>query len=178
MALCNVLGASDEALATGLKAFSGNADENPGRGNLFEKNGIRIFLDFAHNEHGLNAISDTVRAFHASRHIVLMGQAGDRTDKDIGDFVRAACGLNPDQLLVCDLPGYDRGRDPGVVSELIRDCATSEGVPQEAVTMFNSPIEGVRQAFDDAKDGDCLVLLALTQRDEVLAMIQTFVEDI
>jgi cyanophycin synthetase len=178
MALCNVLGASDEALATGLKAFSGNADENPGRGNLFEKNGIRVFLDFAHNEHGLKAISDTVRAFHASRHIVLMGQAGDRTDKDIGDFVRAACGLNPDQLLVCDLPGYDRGRDPGVVSELIGEIATSEGVPQKAVTMFKSPIEGVRKALSDAVDGDCLVLLALTQRDEVLAMIQTFVEDI
>lgn len=178
MALCSVLGASDEALATGLKAFSGNADENPGRGNLFEKNGIRVFLDFAHNEHGLKAISDTVRAFHASRHIVLMGQAGDRTDKDISDFVRAACELNPDQLLVCDLPGYDRGRDPGVVSDLIREMATSEGVPQEVVTMFNSPIEGVRKALADAVDGDCLVLLALTQRDEVLAMIQTFVEDI
>ncbi len=30
------------------------------------------------NEHGLKAISDTVKAFNASRHIVLMGQAGDR----------------------------------------------------------------------------------------------------
>ena len=79
---------------------------------------------------------------------------------------------------MCDLPGYDRGRDPGVVSDLIREMATSEGVPQEVVTMFNSPIEGVRKALADAVDGDCLVLLALTQRDEVLAMIQTFVEDI
>ncbi len=78
MALCNVLGIADEALATGLKSFSGDADVNPGRGNLFEKNGIRIFLDFAHNEHGVKAISDTVRAFKARRHLVLIGQAGDR----------------------------------------------------------------------------------------------------
>lgn len=177
MALCNVLGAPDKALATGLKAFSGDADENPGRGNLFIKKGIRIFLDFAHNEHGLKAISDTVKAFNACRHIVLMGQAGDRTDQEIRDFVRAACDLNPRPLLVCDLPGYDRGRQAGVVSELIREFALDAGLPEDAVTRFKSPVEGVRQALNDAKEGDCLVLLALTQRDEVLEMVRTFVQD-
>ena len=175
MALCHVLGVAAEALATGLKAFSGDADANPGRGNLFQKNGIRIFLDFAHNEHGIRAISDTVKAFHAKRHIVLMGQAGDRTDKDIGDLVRAVCGLVPDRLLVCELPGYERGRETGVVPGLIRDFAINEDVSKEAIAVFPSPLEGVRNALADARDGDCLVLLALTQRDEVLALIRSFV---
>lgn len=175
MALCHVLGVADEALATGLKAFSGDADVNPGRGNLFEKNGIRIFLDFAHNEHGIRAISETIKAFDADRHIVLMGQAGDRTDKDIGDFVAAVCGLKPWRLLVCGLPAYERGRQPGEVPELIRGFAIIEGVLEQAVTVFTSPVEGVKKALADAKDGDCLVLLALTQRDEVLALIRSFV---
>lgn len=175
MALCHVLGVADEALATGLKAFSGDADVNPGRGNLFEKNGIRIFLDFAHNEHGIRAISETIKAFDADRHIVLMGQAGDRTDKDIGNFVAAVCGLKPWRLLVCDLPAYERGRQPGEVPELIRNFAIVEGLLEQAVTVFTSPVEGVKKALADAKDGDCLVLLALTQRDEVLALIRSFV---
>ncbi|MCP4048127.1 MAG: Mur ligase, partial [Gammaproteobacteria bacterium] len=177
MALCNVLGAPDEALAAGLKAFSGGAEENPGRGNLFVKDGIRIFIDFAHNEHGLKAIADTVKAFNSSRNIVLMGQAGDRTDQEIQGFVRAACDLNPRPLLVCDLPGYDRGRQTGVVSGLIREFALDAGMPENAVTMFRSPVKGVRQALAEAKEGDCLVLLALTQRDEVLEMVQSFVQD-
>ena len=177
MALCHVLGVADEALVKGLKAFSGDADVNPGRGNLFEKNGIRIFLDFAHNEHGIRAISDTVRAFHARRHIVLMGQAGDRADKDIGDLVAAVCELKPDQLLVCELPGYERGRQTGEVPVLIREFAVAEGVSRDAVTVFSSPLEGVRTALADAKEGDCLVLLALSQRDEVLALIRAFVEN-
>jgi len=177
MALCHALGVGDEALATGLKKFSGNADENPGRGNLFEKNGIRIFLDFAHNEHGMRAISDTVRAFNANRNIVLMGQAGDRPDKDISDLVHAACRLKPDQLLVCELPGYERGRQAGEVPELICQRAIAEGVPREAVSLFSSPVEGVKAALSDAKTGDCLVLLALTQRDDVLALIREFVAD-
>ncbi len=177
MALCHVLGVNDEALAAGLKAFSGDADVNPGRGNLFEKNGIRIFLDFAHNEHGIKAISDTVRAFNADRYIVLMGQAGDRLDKDIAGLVRAACELQPDILLACELPGYERGRQAGEVPELIREFAIAEGVSADAVTICASPLEGVRKALADAKDGDCLVLFALSQRNEVLEMIRAFVAD-
>ena len=177
MALCNTLGAGDSALAKGLKTFSGDADVNPGRGNLFDKDGIRVFVDFAHNEHGVRAISQTIWQFNASRHIVLMGQAGDRLDSDIDDFVRAACELEPHRLLVCELPGYERGRPAAEVPGLIHDIAVREGVSKDAVAMFASPLEGVKDALEKATQGDCLVLLALTQRDEVLALIRDFVED-
>ena len=177
MTLCSILGADDEAMAAGLKSFSGNAEVNPGRGNLFEKNSIRIFIDFAHNEHGLKAVADTVKAFQATRNIVLMGQAGDRSDQEIAGFVSAACVLNPARLLVCDMPGYERGRLPGKVAEMIRNFAISEGLPPDAVTMFNTPLEGVKDALATALEGDCLVLLALTQRNEVLETVQEFVAD-
>ena len=175
MALCHVLGAGDQALAAGLKAFTGTADVNPGRGNLFEKDGVRIFLDFAHNEHGLKAVGETVNAFHAERNIVLMGQAGDRLDDDIDDLVRAACDLNPERLLVCELPGYQRGRTSMEVPARIRDVAIAEGVLDQAIALFSSPLDGVRSALAEARQGDCLVLLALSQRDEVLALIRDFV---
>ncbi len=176
MALCHVLGVDDQALAAGLRDFSGDAEVNPGRGNLFEKDGIRIFLDFAHNEHGVRAISDTVKAFHARRYIVLMGQAGDRLDADIDNLVRAVCELKPERLLACELPGYERGRQPMEVPARIRDVAIVEGVPEDSVTLFTSPLEGVQDALAAATRGDCLVLLALTQRDEVLALIRAFVD--
>ena len=175
MALCHALGVDDEALAIGVQVFSGDADVNPGRGNLFEKNGIRIFLDFAHNEHGIRAISETVRAFDAKRNIVLMGQAGDRLDKDIEDLVRAVCEMQPARLLACELPGYERGRPSMVVPALIRKFALRYAMPEEAVTIFSSPVEGVKEALEYARDGDCLVLLALTQREEVLAMVREFI---
>jgi len=177
MTLCSILGADDEALATGLKAFSGDAGVNPGRGNLYEKNDIRIFIDFAHNEHGLKAIADTVNAFKASRNIVLMGQAGDRSDDEIDGFLSAACELNPARLLVCDLPGYERGRPPGKVAELIYQLAIDKGLPEETVAMFQTPVEGVKSALASAQKGDCLVLLALTQRGEVTELVQEFVAD-
>ena len=177
MALCSILGANDAALAAGLKAFSGDASVNPGRGNLFEKNGIRIFIDFAHNEHGLKAVADAVNAFQASRNIVLMGQAGDRSDREIAAFVRAACALQPGLLLVCDMPGYERGRLPGVVAEMIGRLAIDEGLPLHAVKQFGTPLDGVKYALGTAQEGDCLVLLALTQRNETLALVREFVAD-
>ena len=177
MALCSILGANDSALAAGLKAFSGDASVNPGRGNLYEKNGIKIFIDFAHNEHGLKAVADTVRAFQASRYFVLMGQAGDRSDQEIAAYVSAACELHPEHLLVCDMPGYERGRLAGVVAELIGRLAIDKGLPKEAVKHFDTPLEGVEYALRSAKRGDCLVLLALTQRDEALELVQKFIGD-
>jgi len=173
--LCHILGASDDALRSGLGNFSGDADSNPGRGNLFEKNGIRIFLDFAHNEHGVKAVAATVNAFNADRNIVLMGQAGDREDKEIADLVAAVCELNPVRLLVCDLPGYERGRQPMETAQMISGFAVDNGIPSKSITLFASPDEGVRDALANAKPGDCLVLLALSQRDEVISLIRDFV---
>ena len=89
--------------------------------------------------------------------------------------MHAICELTPDLLLSCDLPGYERGRKAGVVAELIRDLAIAEGVPEQAVLLFDSPIEGVKHALAGARAGDCMVLLALTQRDEVLELIRAFV---
>ena len=175
LALCHALGVDDKALADGVRAFSGDADVNPGRGNLFEKNGIRIFLDFAHNEHGIRAISDTVKAFDARQNIILMGQAGDRLDKDIEDLVRAVCELRPVRLLACELPGYERGRSSMEVPVLIREFALRYAMPEEAVTIYSSPVEGVKDALEHAREGDCLVLLALTQREEVLTMVRDFI---
>ena len=57
------------------------------------------------------------------------------------------------------------------------ETALDAGMSEDAVSLFKSPVEGVRKALADAKEGDCLVLLALTQRDEVLEMVQSFVQD-
>ena len=106
-----------------------------------------------------------------------MGQAGDRSDKESASFVSAACDLHPEPLLVCDMPGYERGRSPGVVAELIGQLAIDEGVPPGDIKQFGTPLDGVKYALSTAQQGDCLVLLALTQRDESLALVQDFVAD-
>jgi UDP-N-acetylmuramyl tripeptide synthase len=170
------LGISDEAVRQGLSAFKGDEQDNPGRGNWFEHGGIRILVDFAHNEHGMKALADMVRQLGSDRVVLLMGQAGDRLDKDIRDLTRAACSMRPDHLLVSELPGYERGRETGVVSALIRESAIEAGVPEQAIERFPCPKEATKLALSQARPGDLLVLLALTQREEALALVNEFVQ--
>jgi UDP-N-acetylmuramyl tripeptide synthase len=167
-----------EAIRKGLAVFRGDEHDNPGRGNWFEKEfdggSVKILVDFAHNEHGMRALADAVRQVPAERVILLMGQAGDRLDKDIADLVHAACSVWPAQLLVAELPGYERGRESNEVPRLIRREAIAYGVPEGAIEMFSSPGEATAEALARARPGDLLVLLALTQRNEALALVHEY----
>jgi UDP-N-acetylmuramyl tripeptide synthase len=181
MCVALALGIDDTSIRKGLAAFRGDEHDNPGRGNWFEHRVdggmIRILVDFAHNEHGMRALAESVRQVQAERIILLIGQAGDRSDQDIIDLLRAACSINPDQLLVAELPGYERGRKSFEVPELIRQEAIRFGIPASAIEIFPGPAEATASALGRAGPGDLLVLLALTQRAEALSMVHNFLGD-
>lgn len=165
----------DAAIRRGLQAFRGDESDNPGRGNWFEHSGVQILVDFAHNEHGMAALADMVRRMPAERITLLMGQAGDRPDKDIADLVRAACSIDPDTLLITALPGYERGRELMDVPHLIRDEALSLGLAEEKIDILGSPEEAVQHALSQARAGDLLVLLVLTRRQQALELIHRYI---
>ena len=123
----------------------------------------------------MRALADAVRHVPSDRVVLLMGQAGDRLDKDIGDLVRAAITMHPEQLLVAELPGYERGREPFEVPELIRREAVKCGISEDSIEIFSAPGEATARALERARPGDLLVLLALTQRQEALALVREFI---
>lgn len=179
MSIALAFGLDEHAVRAGLSGFRGDEHDNPGRGNWFEHRvadgTIRILVDFAHNAHGMQALAETVRRVPAERLVLLLGQAGDRTDGDIGDFVAAACSMQPDRLLVAELPGYERGRQPFEVPELIRRDAIACNLAAERIEIFEGPRAATRSALQQARPGDLLVLLALTQRQDALALIHEFI---
>jgi hypothetical protein len=172
--LCRVLGTPPAAIREGLAGFRGDEQDNPGRGNWFAGKGVRVLVDFAHNEHGMQALAEMVRRVPSERIILLMGQAGDRLDKDIGDLTRAACGMGPARLVICELPGYERGRAPMETPKLIRSIALDAGVPDAAMAIHANPVEAAAEALGHARPGDLLVFLALTQRREVLDLVHGY----
>jgi UDP-N-acetylmuramyl tripeptide synthase len=179
MSIALAFGLDDGSIRAGLAAFRGDQRDNPGRGNWFEHRvaggSIRILVDFAHNAHGMRALAETVRRVPAERLVLLVGQAGDRHDRDIAELVTAACSMRPDLLLVAELPGYERGRAAFEVPELIRRNAIDCGLAEQRIEIFDGPREATRAALQQARPGDLLVLLALTQREEALALVNEFI---
>ena len=95
--MCKSMGFNNKTIALGLKDFESTPENNPGRGNLFEFNGIKAIVDFAHNEHGLGLMAQTIKNMPAKRRLVMMGQAGDRTDLLIEGLVKSALKAKPDK---------------------------------------------------------------------------------
>ncbi|MEO0575981.1 MAG: Mur ligase family protein [Pseudomonadota bacterium] len=171
-ALGHALGCDSRSISEGLTSFNGGPKDNPGRGNLFSGNGVSAVVDFAHNEHGLQAMAKTIATMPGQRRLVLLGQAGDRSDELVVGLTHAALQANPDQLVVCKLPGYERGREPDEIPKLIERTAVVAGVAPSAIHHADSPLDGTRFALQWANQGDVLLILALTQRDACIELIQ------
>jgi len=160
-----------DAVTGGLRAMRGTLEDNPGRGNLFEVGGVRVFVDFAHNPPGINAVVAMASQLEAARRLVVLGQAGDRDDESIRALARAAWQDGIDHVIVKDMPRYRRGREPGEVPALIADELLRIGAPAGAVDIVDSELEAVQRALEWSRDGDLLLLL-LQERDEGVAYLQ------
>jgi cyanophycin synthetase len=171
--VASVLRLPAEVMASGLRSLQSTPEDNPGRANLFNWNGSRILLDYAHNPHGIKALLDIARTLPARRKLIILGQAGDRSDEAIRDLARAAWELRPDYIVVKELPEMLRGRQLGEVPAVLEDELRRLGAPAAKIERADSELEAVRKALAWAQPGDLLVLLVHKHREEVLRLIGT-----
>ncbi len=172
VAMMFAMGIEVGVIQSGLKTFASSPENNPGRGNLFTYNDFKVLVDFAHNEHGLAAMATTLKNMPANRRLLLIGQAGDRDDALIKGLVKSGLMADPDCLVICELRDYLRGRKPGEVPVLIEQFALELGMKKSQIIQADSPLEGTKKALDWARSGDVLLILSLTQRDEVIQLLQ------
>lgn len=171
IAVAHRLALPDDAIREGLASFRSDAAENPGRLNRFELGGVRVLVDFAHNPHGLEALLAMAGALEADRRLVLIGQAGDRTDTSIRDLGRIVSQAKPERVIVKEMRKYLRGRDEGVIPEMIVQELERNGTPRHAIGRASSELEGMEQALEWARAGDLLLILTHESRDEVLRIM-------
>ena len=170
--LAKALGLATHAITEGLHTFRSDAADNPGRGNLFTVDGATVLVDFAHNPHGLAAIIDTVRRLPAHRRLVMLGQAGDRSDDDIRNLAHAAWQIHPDHIVIMALEDYRRGRPEGEVPALLHNTFLRLGAVEGHITHTATCLDGVKAALAWAAPGDVLLLLVLTQREAVFRLLE------
>jgi UDP-N-acetylmuramyl tripeptide synthase len=171
VAAAAALGLPMDAVTRGLARFGSADAENVGRANVMELGGVQVVLDYAHNPHGMAALAEMVAAMPARRRLVLIGQAGDRSDTSIRAMARTALALRPDRIVLKEMDRYLRGRRPGEVSELMADELINAGVPPERIARPGDELAAVRDALAWARPGDVLLLTVHQDRPVVLALL-------
>ena len=161
------LNLSWDHIRAGLASFRSEADNVPGRFNVFQYRGATVIADYGHNPDAMSALVAAVQAMPARRRSVVISGAGDRRDEDIRSQTRIL-GTAFDTVLLYE-DACQRGRVDGEVVALLR-----EGLQGARQTRNVEEIRGEFVAIDRAlallKEGDlCLVLV--DQVEQALAHI-------
>jgi cyanophycin synthetase len=172
MAAAQVLGVPIEVVGRVLRRFGASAGDNPGRANVVELGGVQLVVDFAHNPHGLAALGRMAASLPARRRLLLLGQAGDRSDADLRGLARAASAFRPDRIVLKEMEHYRRGRQKGEITAILADEFSRLGLPPDTVIQAESEIEGVREALRWARAGDLLLLTVHEDRRMIVALLE------
>jgi cyanophycin synthetase len=163
-------GAHLHDIRQGLRTFTTSYFMAPGRLNMFELDGYRVIVDYAHNPPALRALGEFVeqlaepsaggrRPLVTGRRIGVVATAGDRRDEDIVELGRTAAAYF-DTLIIRE-DANNRGRPRGGTAELIEQGvrqAQSRGARAETVETVLDELDATRRALDMGADGDAIVV--------------------
>ena len=179
-AAADALGIAAARIGEGLRSFALDTALNPGRLNLFERKGLLVLVDFAHNEAGLAGLLEVCRQLSeaAGRSVrrgrgkvrVAIGTAGDRSDEVLHGLGLIA-GAMADEVAICEKPHYLRGRDAAEMNEIMRAGVAEAGYvgPVEA---FPTELAALQGLIARARRGDVVAVMTHAERADVFGWLQ------
>jgi cyanophycin synthetase len=169
------LGVSPATIAGVLARFGASIADNIGRLMRFEREGVQILVDYAHNPEGLRGLLKVAEHLRGGRGRLglLLGHAGNRQDAELEALAAAAAEFHPALIVVKENEAHLRGRAPGEVPRLIHAALLRAGMERSALQMRMSELEAVHAALAWAQPGDVLALPvhAAAARSAVLALL-------
>ena len=170
------LGVDPATVAAVFARFGTRAADNPGRMMRFERNGVQVLVDYAHNPEGLVGLLEVATSLRGvgGRLGLVLGHAGNRDDRDIERLAATAAQFAPALVVVKELEGYLRGREPGEVPRILRAALLRAGLPAQSLPMQPTELDAVRCALEWGRPGDVLALPVhgLAARTAVLGLLQ------
>ena len=143
-----LIGVSSQDINIGLAKASVK-----GRMNVFNKNGVTIIVDYAHNLLSFTKLYESIKLDYPNRRIISVGGApGSKAYDRRKDFAMTV-GRNSDYVYItAEDPQYE------TVSDICGDIITYMELDNYEVVEDRK--EAVLKAFDNSKEGDVIVLLA------------------
>jgi cyanophycin synthetase len=167
--IANLAGAALGAVALGIDAgtvaavyarFGADPADNSGRMMRFERAGVQILIDYAHNPEGMRGLLRVAAHLRGAggRIGTILGHAGNRQDAEIEALARATAEFRPDLVVVKESEGYLRGRQPGELPRMIHAVLRGSGLPEDALPVRMTELAAVQYALEWARPGDVLAL--------------------
>jgi cyanophycin synthetase len=159
-AIASGLGVGVDDIREGLRTFTTDFFQTPGRLSFYNEHPFRVLLDYAHNAAAMEVVARTVRELAVyGRRIGVLAIPGDRRDEDVRALAAAAA------------PGFDymllkededpRGRPRGQVVALLREGLLGAGFPAERICdEVYLEEEATLRALQMAHAGDLVVIFA------------------
>jgi cyanophycin synthetase len=157
-AIAYALGVSLENIRQGLRTFTTDFFQTPGRMNFYNEHPFRVLLDYAHNAHGMAAMAQTIRGLTVNgRRIGVLAAPGDRREEDILALAGAAAPAF--DFIVLREDDNLRGRQRGDTGALVRRGLLAAGFPAERISSeIYAEEAAVEHALETAQPGDLLVI--------------------
>ena len=173
VAACHVSGAHLHDIRHGLRTFTTDFFQAPGRLNLVDLGGVTVLLDYAHNAAGLQMVGDFVErmtsepppshpgepSWSANLRVAVVATAGDRRDEDMRELGRVAARYFDEVIVREDV--HTRGRDRGETGSLVMqgiDEARAQGARVGSAELITDELDACRSALDRSRPGDLVVL--------------------
>ncbi len=173
-AAAHAAGAHLHDIRQGLRSFTTSIYQAPGRLNVFDMNGVRVIIDYAHNAAGLATLGDFVErltsdapnggrpgepSWSANLRLAVVATAGDRRDEDMRELGRVAARHFDDVIIREDRStrGRQRGETAALVLEGVRE-AMATGARVGNAEIVTDEMDATRRALDRSRPGDLVVL--------------------
>ncbi|HLY35695.1 MAG TPA: Mur ligase family protein [Candidatus Limnocylindria bacterium] len=177
-AACDAIGLGPSLIAAGLRSFALDTGANPGRLNLFVRDGVLAIVDFAHNEAGLAGLLQVCRSLvgaadgdrAAGRIRLGLGTAGDRTDAILRRLGELA-GAGADEVVICEKRHYLRGRTVRGMNAILREGVRAGGYTGKVVA-HPTELAALRALLRHAAPGDVAAVMAHVERAEIFAWLE------
>lgn len=148
---------SIENIRLALQTFVPSPALTPGRMNIFKFNNFTVMLDYAHNTHGMQAISKFVGQVNASIKVGIVAGVGDRRDEDTIELGEEAAKMF-DEIIIRQDKNL-RGRTDMEIIDLIK-TGIARIDPNKKVHVIPKESEAIDFAINNAQKDAFITIIS------------------
>jgi cyanophycin synthetase len=172
-AAAHAAGAHLHDIRQGLRTFHTSFYQAPGRLNLFELDGVKVLVDYAHNPASLSTVGDFVErmtshvpsgppgtpSWTANLRVAVVATPGDRRVEDMRELGRVAAQYFDEVIVREDANprGRKRGETAAHVAEGMKQGMVAGGRAGSMEVVLDE-MDATRRALDRSRPGDLVVL--------------------